>query len=137
MILSPSFGQSHLSGTFTDKPKLVRTYDSTASNQVVSNGERKGLLRITASSSCLLGPDDAYELTTKPPIHRNIFLSFCFSTFFTGGVSIKYQPFGSIFRLFDDIFNGKGDFFIIFMNISEVVTISIMFRRYDRSTTFS
>ena len=48
-------------------PNLVTIYDRTDSSQVVSNGQIKGLLRITASISRHRGPDDAYELTTSPP----------------------------------------------------------------------
>ena len=59
----------YLSSTSEDKRNLVNMLCNTDSIKVVSNGVKKGLLRIMASTSWYLKPDDAYKLAISPPMY--------------------------------------------------------------------
>ena len=112
----------HLSGTFVDKPNFISISPRIDSNQDVSNRARKGLLRITASISSYLAPDDAYTQATRPPIiessvHVTLIL------LITSRMSVQYQFSRFAVSVFDDMFNGKSDLFIIFVNIGKIMSI--------------
>ncbi len=59
----------YLSSISIDMPNFLAKLSNTDSENDMSNGLKKGLLRITASISWYLGPVAAYKLAIRPPIY--------------------------------------------------------------------